>query len=303
MRSWLLAKRSRWIGALLVAAAIVFALRSRDELPAVTVVPAETGALTLPIAASGKVDGVASDLGFGISGRISDVYVNEGQEIAVEQTLARIEPVGGFMDGGPGSDVIRAPYDGWVVAVYHRQGSCAAQGVPVLRVVKRERPWVTAFIDAEDAAYLHRGDGFTCRAGGYLARPWRLEATEIGREAVPREDVPGSARQVRVRMKPLDLDFALAVGTPVDVDGEVDLVGRALLVPASAIVRENGKSHVWVVDGGTVSRREVTTGPNNFRQIVIAEGLREGEQVVVEHKTDLKDQQRVKVVTWNADES
>jgi len=303
MKSWLLAKRSRWITALVLVVLAVVAIKTHDSLPEVTTATAETGSLTLPIAASGKVDGIASDLGFGISGRISDIYVNEGQEITVEQTLARVEPVGGFMDGGPGSDVIQAPYDGWVVAIYHRQGACTAQGVPVLRVVKRGKPWVTAFIDAEDAAYLNRGDSFTCRAGGYLARPWRLEATEIGREAIPREDVPGSARQVRVRMRPVDLDFSLAVGTPVDIDGEVDLVDKALLVPAAAIVRENGSSFVWVVAGGQVSRREVIAGANNFRQIVIAEGLAAGDQVVVEHKTDLKDGALVRATPWDVPSS
>ena len=303
MKSWLLAKRSRWIGALVAVIAIVAALKFHESLPEVTVASAEFGSLQLPIAASGKVEGLSSDLGFGVSGRISDIYVTEGQEIHAEQTLARIDPVGGLMAGGPGSDVIRAPYEGWVVTIYHRQGSSAAQGVPVLRVVKRQQVWVTAFIDAEDAEYVHPGASFTCRAGGYLARPWNLKVTEVGHEAVPREDVPGSARQIRVRMRTLDTDFGLAVGTPVDVDGMVDVLGNGLLIPAAAVVRDDGQSAVWVASGGVVKRHTIVTGPNNFRQIAVSEGLSEGDLVVVEHKTELEDGQRVKPVAGSAEQS
>jgi len=171
-----------------------------------------------------------------------------------------------------------------------------------MRSVKRQIPWVTAFIDSEDAAYLRTGQKFVCRAGGYLAKPWNLQVDRIGQEAVAREDVPGSARQVRVRMRSMDGDFALPVGTPVDVDGEVEILRDGLLIPAAALVRENGKAKVWVYREGRVRSREVVTGPNNFRSIEVREGLAAGDLVVVEGKAKLRDGAFVRRLDWQRGE-
>jgi len=52
---------------------------------------------------------------------------------------------------------------------------------------------------------------------------------------------------------------------------------------------------VWVVQGdGTVQRRTVQIGPNNFDRIAITEGLKVGETVVVMGKENLRAGQRVR---------
>lgn len=288
MWQWLRARRRRWVTALVVVVALMAASRMRQRLPEVEVAAAVRGPLTLTIAASGKVESVASDLSFNDVGRIVEVYVHEGDRIHQEQPLARIEAGASLTATGP-ADVIRAPYDGWVVSIAQREGAVVQPGQAVLHVVRDGAVWVTGFIDSEDAAYLDEGDPFTCRAGGYLARPWRLKVSRIGHEAVPRDDVPGSARQVRIRFRPLEGDFALAVGTPVDLDGEVELVQDALLIPAPAVVRRDGRSLVWVCANRRVSERSIETGANNFRRIAVTRGLSAGEEVVVQGKTGLKD--------------
>ncbi|MBI2301479.1 MAG: HlyD family efflux transporter periplasmic adaptor subunit [Armatimonadetes bacterium] len=289
MKNWLHRRRNRWLLGLALVVGLLVLRSLRARIPEVEAAPAERGPLVLTIAASGKVDGVASDLAFDGTGTIAQLYVREGDQVSEGQPLARVESKIALGAVAPGADVLQAPYDGWVVAVLQREGVVAQQGQPVLRVVKRGSAWVTAYIDSEDAAYLSPGDKFVCRAGGYLARPWAVVVEAVGHEAVQREDVPGSARQVRVRMRLAETGFGLCVGTPVDVDGDVKMIDDALLIPAAAVVREGPSEYVWRLDGLKIHKAEIRTGANNFRQVVVQSGLEAGNQVVVSGKAKLKE--------------
>jgi membrane fusion protein (multidrug efflux system) len=64
---------------------------------------------------------------------------------------------------------------------------------------------------------------------------------------------------------------------------------RALFVPSLAVLRYAGVARVFVVDGGVVRAREVTTGSVLGDQIEITAGLKEGEQVAVSSVDRLAD--------------
>jgi membrane fusion protein (multidrug efflux system) len=64
---------------------------------------------------------------------------------------------------------------------------------------------------------------------------------------------------------------------------------RALLVPEGAIVPEQGKSFVFVVKDGIVSKREVTLGRRKPGQVQITQGLDDGERVVIEGTQKVRD--------------
>ncbi|MCC7493677.1 MAG: efflux RND transporter periplasmic adaptor subunit [Fimbriimonadaceae bacterium] len=291
-------RRGRWglVGAVVLLAWATHAVKG--QLPEVETAVARTADLWLTIAASGSVEGVASDLSFNETGRLVELYVREGDTVREEQVLARIEPGLTLSAGGVPLDVIRAPFDGWVVAVHCYQGSVVQQGLPVLRLVQQGQRWVTAYLDSEDAAQVREGQRFTCRAGGYLSRAWPLAVVRVGHEAVPRDDVPGSAKQVRVRLQPQEAGLVLPPGTPVDIDGEVELAHQALVIPAAAVVRENGRSRVWRLRAGQVQPVEISTGANNFRQIAVLSGLAPGDTVVVEGKTSLTPGSLVRAKAW-----
>lgn len=284
---WFGSRWRRWLTIGVVLALLMLRSWWNGRFVPVETAQARRGALTLPILTSGEVDGDASDLSFDIGGTVAELYVDEGDAVVEGQPLARLT-VGIEMGRTAGAiDIITAPYDGYVVKIDRRVGSTIQAGLPVLRVVRRGAVWVTAYLDAEDAAHVKPGDRFTCRAGGYLARPWDLTVESVGREALPRDELPGSANQVRVKLRPV-AGFALPVGAEVDVDGEVVIAADQLLIPAAALVRRAGKSYVWRVDGMRVTKVEVRTGPNNFRDLAIEAGLQPGDTVVVYGKEGLK---------------
>ena len=281
----------------IVAALIVvgFAVIShvRGQVPEVGIAQAHVGDMMLRIAASGLVEGESADLSFGGAGRITHIYVEEGDSVSRTDLLARLVSVGGAPLTGH-SDVIQAPYDGSIVTIYRRVGAVVQPGEPVVRVVSHEAPWVTAFVESEDAIHVRPGQVLKCRVGGYLSRPWELKVVQIGSEAVTRPDLPGSSRQVRVRCIPANPGFAVPVGTEVDIDGEIPLFTEAVLIPTAAIVQRGVKDTVWVVDDEKVTQRAVAVGANNFDLIVVRQGLDPGEVVVVEGKELLAEGMRVR---------
>jgi len=293
MLDWI--KRHKWLAlAIAVIVVVIGTVIATTGAPEVTVARASVGPLTLRIAASGIVETQSADLSFKGSGRLVGLYVQEGDAVTKSQLLARITSSVGSMGTSGVTDIIQAPYDGHVVEIYQRIGTVVAPGQPVLRIVSTRKPWVTAFIDSEDATYLRLGQKLRCRAGGYLSAGWDLVVREIGKEAVPRHDMPGSSRQVRVRCDVVNRAFPLAPGTEVDIDGDVRLLDKAVLVPTAAVVHEGARNWVWLVEEGKVQQREVRLGPNNFDFIQVRDGVEPGDEVVVQGKEGLRDGQRVR---------
>ena len=306
-------RRNRW---LLVAAVVVLYLvwsGQRASVPPVQVSTSFEGPLRLTIAASGRVDGESADLGFGSSGTVAQLYVGEGAQVGAGEPLARLRRDAGGMMGSISAEdeSIDAPWPGRVVQIYRQEGSAVQPSMPVLRVVRDGRPELVAFLDAEDAGWLRPGVALTARAGGYLARPWDVRVESVGGEAVAREDVPGSSRQVRVLLSVESPGFNLPVGAAVDIDGEVPMVDQALLVPAGAVTKSGAHSTVWRVDDDNILHRvEVRTGPTNLRYVSILAGLEAGQRVVVETGAggqlmgpaiELEAGQRVRPTVWEGE--
>ncbi len=81
----------------------------------------------------------------------------------------------------------------------------------------------------------------------------------------------------------------------------VDTLKGVVVVPNAAVQIGPSGSFVYVVGAdNTVSVRKLTTGPSDARRIVVASGLKAGEQVVVDGVDRLRDGARVKEIANDA---
>jgi RND family efflux transporter MFP subunit len=69
----------------------------------------------------------------------------------------------------------------------------------------------------------------------------------------------------------------------------------ALIVPFKSVMKQAGRTSVFVIEGTTVKAREVTTGITNEREIEVIDGLGEGEEVVVEGHYGMADNTLVRI--------
>ena len=72
-----------------------------------------------------------------------------------------------------------------------------------------------------------------------------------------------------------------------------------LVVPEEAIVPEQGRTYVFVVANGRAERRDVRIGKRRPGEVEVAEGLAEGERVIVEGTQNLRDGDAVQVTSHN----
>jgi len=69
----------------------------------------------------------------------------------------------------------------------------------------------------------------------------------------------------------------------------------ALIVPFKSVMKREGMTVVFVIEGTTVRLRTVTAGITNEREIEVIDGLQEGEEVVIEGHYGMADKTTVRV--------
>jgi membrane fusion protein, multidrug efflux system len=84
-------------------------------------------------------------------------------------------------------------------------------------------------------------------------------------------------------------------GAFVNVDIVRDTRSGALIVPRESVVREVRQAHVFIVDGETAVKREVTIGLEENGHVEITSGIKAGEKVIVAGQGSLKDGSKVKI--------
>ena len=180
---------------------------------------------------------------------------------------------------------ITAPIDGTVVAVLVREGQSlvASQQAPTLvKLADLETMLVKTEISEADVMNVRPGQNvtFTTLGGG---RPFRAKVREI--EPAPTEietsDTISSSNAIYYNglLEVANPEGKLRIGMTAQVQIELGRADGVLLVPASALRRERGKTHVMVWDGQSSQRREVVAGLDDKVMVEIREGLSEGEKV------------------------
>jgi membrane fusion protein (multidrug efflux system) len=174
-----------------------------------------------------------------------------------------------------------APFDGLVAQRWHNPGDLVDANEHVVRLVDPSRLEVTAAVLVADASRIVVGRAARVSVAG--GTPEGLPAHVVG--------APGAADPATgTALVRLELLTALPVGTPVQVEIEAETVSDAVVVPASALVRDQGKAAVFVVGAeAKAHRREVEIGLTVEDEIQIVSGLKAGEPVVVKGQENLPD--------------
>jgi len=122
----------------------------------------------------------------------------------------------------------------------------------------------------------------------------RVTVTGQVREVAPRADPVTGTFAVRVRL--IDPPPAMRLGSTVTAKMQLP-EALAIEVPASALVRADGKTAVWVVDkaSSTVSLRNVQLGGGDANTVQVAAGLDPGDVVVIAGVQALRPGQKVRV--------
>ena len=85
-------------------------------------------------------------------------------------------------------------------------------------------------------------------------------------------------------------------GSFVRVDIETDTRAEALLISKRALLEEDGKDFVFVVQGTTADRREIKLGYSDDQDVEVRQGVSPGDQVVIAGQGNLTQGAKVRIV-------
>ena len=177
---------------------------------------------------------------------------------------------------------VTAGIDGLVLKRDVEPGDLATPGKALIELGDPARTRITATVDERDLPRVHVGQAALLRADAWPGRAIKAHVSEITPAGDPRE------RAFRVRLG-IDEAAALPIGLTVEVNVVTRRIDRALLVPAAAITADR----IWVIDGKRVRARAVKTGIVGDQAQVLS-GVRDGDIVIVNPPSDMKDNERVR---------
>jgi membrane fusion protein (multidrug efflux system) len=185
---------------------------------------------------------------------------------------------------------IRAPIDGVVSERYVKMGNTVSVGEPLFRVTSLNP--LVAYLHVPEREYRNIEAG---------------QPVSIDIDALPDEPVIATVSRVSPIVDPQTGTFKITVEIVDDerrikpgMFGRIGVVHdvhtNALQVPRSAVVEDEGRTSVFVVENDVAVRKAVTLGYGNRGLVEITNGLEDGESVVTVGQTSLKQDSKVTVI-------
>jgi multidrug efflux system membrane fusion protein len=175
--------------------------------------------------------------------------------------------------------------DGVVTAIDAEVGQVVAAGTPVVRVARTDAKEVVIGVPEDQVGALRS-------VGEVAVRLW----------ADPGRSIPGRIREVSPMADPATRTYTVKVALPARDDVRLGMTavvalkqraagdGQALRVPLSALHQDKGVTSLWVIENGAVRLVPVRIGGVSGNEVVLAEGVRAGVNL-------LKNGQKVKILT------
>ncbi len=175
---------------------------------------------------------------------------------------------------------ITSPLDGFLANRNVNVGEVVSPGVTVMSVVDDSSLKLRGEVSQNVLPLLTLGQTMEVAVDSYPGSEYKGSVTTIGPIAV-------STGQVFPFEVTIKNDGRLIAGLTAHASATVTASG--IVVPAPAVVQNNGASFVFVIKNGIASKRAVSTGQSGAQGVLILRGLAAGEQVAITNTDALTD--------------
>jgi membrane fusion protein (multidrug efflux system) len=182
---------------------------------------------------------------------------------------------------------IKAPFSGHVGLRRVSLGTLISPGTVITTLDDVSSMKVDFAVPDLYVGELRPGQLVTAHSNAYPGRMFEGKVVSIDSRIDP------ATRAVIVRAEVPNRDSALKPGMFLTVDLSKER-RDALLVPEEALVPEQARQFVYVVEGAVVAKREVRLGRREPGSVEITEGIAAGDRVVIEGAIKLRDGAAVK---------
>ncbi|MBI4819347.1 MAG: efflux RND transporter periplasmic adaptor subunit [Deltaproteobacteria bacterium] len=182
---------------------------------------------------------------------------------------------------------LRSPLDGVISFARVTPGAVVEAGARLVSVVNAEKLWLEAKVYEPDAPLIERSPGAAFTVAGFQ-REFVVDEKN-GRRVAVGAVVDRATRTVPIIFELSNPGGLLKPGMFAKVTLFTGETVRTLSVPESAVVDDNGKPIVFVMDGGeSFFKRVIKIGIRSAGYVQVLEGLREGDRVVSRGAYEIK---------------
>ena len=262
-------------------------------------------------------DGITTDAA--LTGADSAAKVSAARVRSAEAAIASARAREKVTDEARENTSVRAPFDGVVikkraevgetVSPFGVQGQASREGGAIATIANLGELEVQTEVSENSVAKLTPGMPAEVKLQAYQDQAYRGRLRQI----FPSADRAKSIVEVRVSI--LDADAHVKPEMTASVtfqephapaakttkrtaaDAEPPPVApqAVVLIPRRAVSEAGGQTAVWIVSGGTASRRQVALGPDRIDQVEVKSGVAPGDAVILNPPPGLADHALVRV--------
>jgi membrane fusion protein (multidrug efflux system) len=184
---------------------------------------------------------------------------------------------------------VRAKQPGVVVARHVERGEYVGPGAPMLQVVDHRTIVVHGRVPERQVAAIRPGSAARVHVRA-------LDQTFDGRVDVVVPVADPASKTFEVRIEVPNPGREIMVGMAVTARMPASSRRQVLLASQDVVLEGRDGRSVFVASGGVARRRPVKLGPTRDQQVVLEQGVSEGERLVVLGHRELRDGQPVRIV-------
>ena len=210
-------------------------------------------------------------------------------EAAMQNAKSGYEQLALAMENIDSSGNVIAPADGVLASLNVSEGSLVTPDYAVAVITGAEQMKVTVMVSEALVPKLAIGEAVSVRVSAAQA------------------EFEGTVRSVDKTANQMTKLYTVTVAVPAEVEGLLSgmfaevtfhtaVSAGAVVVPSEAILTSNDKQYVYIVDGDTAKRVDITTGLTGSGMTEITSGLTAGAQLVTVGQQYLSDGEAVRIV-------
>lgn len=200
------------------------------------------------------------------------------ERITAQQQVEAAEAALEEAESARAESLVLAPFDGTVIHVAVDENEQVGQGSELVQVAELQEFELVVNIDEVDLPLISVGAETQIVLEAFPDRVLESEIYSIARRA---ETVGGTTVfPARVRFQGED-DLLILPGMNAEVEITADVRENVLLLPEGSFQTVGRRTYVNVLVNGDVEQREIRTGIRSGGMVEVADGLNEGDEVVL----------------------
>ncbi|MED0678587.1 efflux RND transporter periplasmic adaptor subunit [Aneurinibacillus thermoaerophilus] len=180
-----------------------------------------------------------------------------------------------------------SPIDGIIGAKKAEIGEMVSPQAPVLVVANLSEVRILTYFPADQINRIQPGSQVQVKA-----KAFNFQTIGTVKNISPLDE-KGKGYPVEITVP--NPDLKLKAGMLADVRLIAPGSQKGIVIPSSAIVKENGKTYVYVAEGDKAKRVEVKEGTEKGAEALITSGLRKNDTVIVNNVALLADQTKIEI--------